>query len=47
MIISINGKPVQSTDDVSHAVQSAETLLVTVRRVHETVALTVVPGELE
>ncbi|XP_026795848.2 serine protease HTRA1 [Pangasianodon hypophthalmus] len=47
VIISINGKSVQRTDDVSHEVQSAETLSVTVRRVNETVTLTVVPGELE
>lgn len=47
VIVSINGKSVQSTDDVGHAVQSAETLSVTVRRISETVTFTVVPGELE
>ncbi|XP_053336681.1 serine protease HTRA1 isoform X1 [Clarias gariepinus] len=47
VIVSINGKSVQSTDDVGHAVQSAETLSVTVWRISETVTFTVVPGELE
>ncbi|XP_046697838.1 serine protease HTRA1 isoform X2 [Silurus meridionalis] len=47
VIVSINGKSVHSTDEVSHAVQSAETLSVTVWRVNKSVVLTVVPGELE
>ncbi|TSR04294.1 Serine protease HTRA1 [Bagarius yarrelli] len=47
VIIGINGKAVQTTDDVSYAVQSAKTLLVTVRRLDSTVTLTVVPEELE
>lgn len=46
VIISINGKAVQSTEDVSHAVQSAESLHVAVQRANETVTLTIIPDEL-
>ncbi|XP_062873669.1 serine protease HTRA1 [Trichomycterus rosablanca] len=46
VIISINGKLVQTTEDVSHAVQSAESLLVAVQRANENVTLTIVSDEL-
>ncbi|KAL4635968.1 serine protease HTRA1-like isoform X1 [Arapaima gigas] len=47
VIVSINGQPVQTTDDVSEAVQSTSTLSVTVQRAHKEVMLTVVPKEID
>ncbi|XP_051533624.1 serine protease HTRA1 [Myxocyprinus asiaticus] len=47
VIISINGQPVHSTDDVSQAVQSGENLSLLVRRVNEEIILMVVPDEVD
>ncbi|XP_076855254.1 serine protease HTRA1 [Brachyhypopomus gauderio] len=47
VIINIDGQPVQTADDVSHAVQSSTSLSVTVRRADADVTLTVVPADLE
>ncbi|XP_055055163.2 serine protease HTRA1 [Misgurnus anguillicaudatus] len=47
VITSINGKSVQSTEDVSQAVQSNESLSLVVRRAHEEITLTVVPDEVD
>ncbi|XP_026882979.2 LOW QUALITY PROTEIN: serine protease HTRA1 [Electrophorus electricus] len=47
VIVSIDGQPVRSADDISHAVQSSKTLSVTVRRADMDVTLTVIPSELE
>ncbi|XP_028852453.1 serine protease HTRA1 isoform X2 [Denticeps clupeoides] len=47
VIISINGQTVQSTEDVSEAVQSGDPLSVVVRRANEDVVLTVIPEEVE
>nr|XP_033804732.1 serine protease HTRA4 isoform X2 [Geotrypetes seraphini] len=47
VIISINGKRVTSTEDVSEAVKNSETLSIVVRRGNEDVILTVVPEEVE
>ncbi|KAJ8263530.1 hypothetical protein COCON_G00159870 [Conger conger] len=47
VIISINGRPVQTTEDVSNAVQSSRALAVMVRRANEDVVLTVVPEEVD
>ncbi|KPP74187.1 hypothetical protein Z043_106664, partial [Scleropages formosus] len=47
VIVSINGQPIQTTEDVSEAVQSASSLSVAVRRADEDVTLTVVPEEID
>ncbi|XP_051750003.1 serine protease HTRA1 [Ctenopharyngodon idella] len=47
VIISINGQPVHSTEDVSQAVQSDEILSLVVRRANEEITLTVVPDEVD
>lgn len=47
VIISINGQPVYSTEDVSQAVQSNEILSLMVRRAQKEITLTVVPGEVD
>ncbi|KAJ8380031.1 hypothetical protein SKAU_G00008090 [Synaphobranchus kaupii] len=47
VIISINGRPVQTTEDVSNAVQSGRPLAVLVRRSNVDVVLTVVPEEVD
>ncbi|KAJ8396947.1 hypothetical protein AAFF_G00012700, partial [Aldrovandia affinis] len=47
VIISINGQPVQTTEDVSDAVQSSNALSVVVRRANEDVILMVVPEEMD
>ncbi|KAI7813624.1 serine protease HTRA1 [Triplophysa rosa] len=45
VIISINGQAVHSTEDVSQAVQSGESLSLVMRRTNEEITLTVVPDE--
>uniref|UniRef100_A0A672LJ99 HtrA serine peptidase 4 n=1 Tax=Sinocyclocheilus grahami TaxID=75366 RepID=A0A672LJ99_SINGR len=47
VIISINGQPVHSTEDMSQAVQSNEVLSLVVRRANEEITLTVVPDEVD
>ncbi|XDV20943.1 hypothetical protein PO909_026147 [Leuciscus waleckii] len=47
VIISINGHPMRSTEDVSQAVQSDEILSLVVRRANEEITLTVVPDEVD
>ncbi|KAG9261449.1 serine protease HTRA1-like [Astyanax mexicanus] len=47
VIITINGQLAQTTEDVSHAVQSGEPLSIVVRRANEDVTLTIIPGEQE
>lgn len=47
MIISINGQAVHSTEDVSQAVQSGESLSLVVRRASEEITLTVIPDEVD
>ncbi|XP_010875203.2 serine protease HTRA1 [Esox lucius] len=47
VIISINGQPVQTTEEVSDAVQSGNRLLVGVRRAKEDVLLEVVPDDID
>ncbi|XP_043940268.1 serine protease HTRA4 [Protopterus annectens] len=47
VIISINGKRITSTEDVSEAVKNDTTLSVVVRRGNEDVVLTVIPEELD
>ncbi|XP_038854328.1 serine protease HTRA1 [Salvelinus namaycush] len=47
VIISINGQPIQTTDEVSDAVQSGSPLSVVVRRANEDVMIKVVPEEID
>jgi HtrA serine peptidase 1 len=47
VIISINGQPIQTTDEVSDAVQSGSPLSVVVRRANEDVMINVVPEEID
>ncbi|XP_029459814.1 serine protease HTRA4 [Rhinatrema bivittatum] len=47
VIISINGKTVTSTEDVSDAVKSSQALSIVVRRGNEDVILNVVPDEVD
>ncbi|XP_023694329.1 serine protease HTRA1 isoform X2 [Paramormyrops kingsleyae] len=47
VIVSINSEPIHTTEDVSQAVQSSETLSVVVRRLDKEVTLTVIPEEID
>uniref|UniRef100_A0A8C8S9N5 HtrA serine peptidase 4 n=1 Tax=Pelusios castaneus TaxID=367368 RepID=A0A8C8S9N5_9SAUR len=47
VIISINGKTVTSTEDVSEAVKSSDVLSIVVRRGNEDVILKVIPDEID
>ncbi|XP_048846623.1 serine protease HTRA1 isoform X1 [Brienomyrus brachyistius] len=47
VIVSINSELIQTTEDVSQAVQSSETLSVVVRRLDKEVTLTVIPEEID
>lgn len=46
VIISINGKMVSTTEEVSEAVKNSETLSIVVRRGNEDIILNVVPEEM-
>lgn len=47
VIITINGQPIHTADDVSEAVQTGKALSLVVRRANEDIKLTVIPEEID